>query len=120
MGAHYLVEGICELITRFSPTTDLLQPQNRGASEFRRIKILMSDRVSPTVQLLEPVLPKLVARVQILHFVPERKPESIVVFPNVSRIRIPSLQLPVLNKNILECYSQKTGWNAFHEGIRTF
>jgi hypothetical protein len=120
MGTHYLFKGICKLVARVSPLADLLQPQNRRASEFRWIKILMSDRVPPSVQLLKPVQTSLVADVQVLHFVPERKSESIVVFANVSGIRIPCLQLPVLDKNIPECCPQKTSWNALHEVVRAF
>src|ERR1700693_5081417 len=119
MGPHYLFEGICKLVTSISPVTDLLQPQNRRASEFRWIKILMSDPVSPSVQLFKPVLTSLVAQVQILHFVPERKPESIVVLSDVSGVRIPCLQLAALNKNVPECGSQQTGWNTLYEVVRT-
>jgi hypothetical protein len=120
MGTHYIFKGICKVIAGISPVTDLLQPQDCRASEFRRIKILMSDRVSPSIQLLKPVLTVLIAYIQILHFVPERKPELIVVSPNVSGIRITYHQLPVLNKNIPERCSQKARWNALHEVVRTF
>lgn len=120
IGTHYLFKGIGKLVAGVSPLTHLLQPQGRRASEFRGIKILMSDRVPPSVQLLKPVLTRLIAEVQVLHFVPERKPESIVVFPNVSGIRITCLQLPVLDKNIPECCLQKAGWNALHEVVRAF
>src|SRR6516162_5432824 len=111
LGPHYRFKGSCQLIAGIPPVPDLLQAQNRRASEFRRIKILMSDGVSPSVQLLKSVLPSLIAQVQVLHFVPERKSESVEVFPNVSGIWITCLQLPVLHKNIPERYSQKAGWN---------
>jgi hypothetical protein len=120
MRTHYLFKDIGELIAAISPVADLLQPQNRRASEFCWIKILMSDCVSRRVQLLKPILTSLIAYVQILHFVPERKPESVIVFSNVSGIRITCLQLPVLNKNIPKCYSQNASWNALHEVVRTF
>jgi hypothetical protein len=120
MGTHYLVKGARKRMTGLSPAEDLLQPQNGRASEPGWIKVMMSDRVSPGVQLLDPVLTSLIAHVQILYFVPERNAESIVVFPNVPWIRIARIQLSVLYEHIAECSSQYTGWNALHEIARTF
>lgn len=99
---------------------DLLQPQDRRTSEFRGIEILMSDRVPPFVQIQKSSSTRLVADVQVLHFVPEYKPKSIVVIPNVSGIRITSLQPQMMDENIPECCLQKTSGNALHEVIRAF
>jgi hypothetical protein len=120
MRPHYLFKGSCELIAGISPFTDQPQLQDRRASEFRRIEVLMRDRVSPGVQLLKPLLTCLIANVHFLYFAPERKPESIVVFPNVTGIGITCLELPVLKQDVPECRPQKTGRNLLHEVVRTF
>jgi hypothetical protein len=118
MEAHYLFKGIYQLVAGISPVTDLLQPQDRRASKLRRIKVLMSDGVSPEVQLLKPALPSLVARIQASHFSPKGKPKSIVVRSDVPRIGVSFVQLPVLNQNIQQRRLQNSGWDALHEIVR--
>jgi hypothetical protein len=120
METHYLFEGICKLVAGVPPVTDLLQSQNGRAAEFRGVKILMSDRVSPSIQFLKPVLPGLIAHVQVFHLVPERKPKSIIVFPNISGVGITCLQLPVLNQNVSKGGSQNPGRDALDEVVGTF
>src|SRR5579884_2661807 len=120
MRTHHLFKGICQLVTGMPPLADLLQPQNCRAAEFRRVKILMSDRVSPDVQFVKLVSTSLIADVQVLHFVPECKPKSIVVMPNVSGIRISSLQPQLIDENTPEGCLQKPSWNALHEVVHTF
>src|SRR5262245_55798180 len=120
MSAHYVFKGACKLVAGISPVTDLLQPQNGRASEFGWIEILMSDCVSPSIELLKPILTRLVSQVLVLHFVPEGKSESVVIFPNVTGIRIACLELSLLHKNVAECCSQNAGRNTLHEMVRTF
>jgi hypothetical protein len=110
MGTHYLIKTASKPIAAASPFTDLLQLENCLAAQLRRIKVLMGDRVPPSIQFLKPILTGLIAKLQISHFIPERKAESIVVFPKVSGIRISCLQLPVLSKYIPECRPQKYRW----------
>ncbi|HEY7426776.1 MAG TPA: hypothetical protein VH682_21245 [Gemmataceae bacterium] len=119
MRTHYLIEGIGKLIASASPFTDLSQPQKRRASELRGIKILMRDRVSPGVQFLQSILTRLITKIQLLYFIPERKSESIVVLSNVSGVRISCLELSVLGKNVLECRAEKARRHALHEVAHT-
>src|SRR5580692_8460531 len=86
---HHLFKGIGKLIASISPVPDLLEPQNTHVTQLRWIKILMGDGVSPDIQLFKPSLTPLITGIQVFHFVPKRKPKSIVILSNVSGISIP-------------------------------
>src|SRR6476469_3679969 len=77
---HHLIEGRREPIARPPPFTHRLQAKG-GRAQDRRIEILVGDRIAPNIELLQAILPRLIAGVQILDLIPEDQPESIEVRP---------------------------------------
>jgi hypothetical protein len=92
--AHHLVKDSGQPVAGAAPMLNLSQAklrENSGLAE-----ILVGDRVSPIVQLLElPLELIMIMRVVKLDLIPEQLDQSAEVGANRTRLRIPSHQLAV-------------------------
>jgi hypothetical protein len=118
VGPHHRIKGSGELIASFSPLTNQLQPQNRCPAKLDCIEILVGDGISPVNQLLKPILPRLIAKIQVSYLIPKRKPKSIVVGPNVAWIGVSYLQFTALDQDVTKGRSQEAMWNALDKVVR--
>src|SRR5436305_1992867 len=80
----------------------------------------MSDRVTPLAQLLETILARLVANVQVSDLGPEVQTEAVEIRAEVARVRIALIEFPILDKGLPTNILQRTQREGTHEVIRTF
>ena len=79
-----------------SPGANGVKTQDGCPPEFSRVEILMGDCVAPIVQLIEAYAPGSVPGIMCFEVIPEDQPKTIEIRPDVSRIRVPTINFAVL------------------------
>jgi hypothetical protein len=88
------VERLCQTVARNPPPSHLRQPEHGGTAEPGRVEILVSNGVSPVIQLLQHRPPRHVTRMKPQDGRPQIHPEPAEIRTQASGLGVPSVELP--------------------------
>ena len=75
----------------------------------------MCDRVSPSVEVVQPILTRAISPIVMANLIPKIKAQTIEIRADRTRMRIASVELAIQRKLCPKCRSQDDGINNLHD-----
>ena len=109
MPAHHTVKSECKTIAGSVPLPNFHKIDCLFASEFRRIKTLMGNRITPGVQNFQMLLSLGVSAAVQIDTVPKLQPQAVEVVSYITRRRVAFIK-PTIPQESAPHNALQSGW----------